>query len=109
MADIDPNEIIDLGKSRDEEFDSPEEKNRVFFPGMSLDAGLIPGEVGSKTFIKVLVEKTSASKTRDGFDMMNMRVLGSADKKVKVKKQSFDDAIEIVIKNKDQNTDHEEE
>jgi len=119
MADIDPDIIIDLGKTRQQELNDPAKKEmffpateKVFFPGMSLEAGLIPGEVGTKTFLKVMVEKTSASKKpgKDNFDIMNMRILGSADKKkAKAKDQTFDESLEIVIQKKEGNTEHEGE
>ena len=99
MATIDPDKIINLGKSPDEEFNGPEE-SKVFFPGMSLDAGMIPGEVGTKMFLKVMVEKTSASKSpgKDHFDLQSMRILGLAEEPKE--KMDIDKALEIVIAEK---------
>jgi len=103
--DIDPDKIIDLGKSRDEEFGSPSsEENKVFFPTMGLDVGMIPGEVGSKMFLKVMVRKVSSDIEHDNerFEIQNMRVLGSADSDHKEAEadMNFDRAVEIVIEKK---------
>ena len=74
--DIDPDKIIDLGKSRDNDFPSitSEEKDKVFFPTMNLDIGMIPGEVGSRMFLKVMVRKVSSDieHNDERFEIQNM-------------------------------------
>ena len=100
---IDPDKIIDLGKSSDEEFNiGSEDKNKVFFPTLNLDMGVIPGEMGSKMFLKVMVKKVSADLSNDDerFEIQNMRVLGSADDNVVEDKMTIDKALEIVEEKK---------
>ena len=67
MSDIDSDKIIDLGKTHDEEFGISEtSEDKIFYPTMNLDAGIIPGDVGSEMFLKVLVKKVSSDISEDG-------------------------------------------
>ena len=114
MSDIDPDKIIDLGKTHDEEFGLNEPENdKVFYPHLRLDAGIIPGDIGSDMFLKVLVKKTSIDIAEnggnEGFEIRNMRIIGHADGNTDHNSDhgsdhnsgdDFDKAVEIVIEKK---------
>jgi len=107
---FDPTEIIDLGKPRGEEFPSmDEEEDKIFFPSMFIDKGIIPGEVGSEWFIKVKVQKTGSNlnSKKEDFDLQAIKVLGPVGKVIERKKSGelFDEAIIVVAK---ENTSHQE-
>ena len=105
--DFDSDKIIDLGKPRKEEFSSHErDDDEIFFPTISLDMDMIPGEVGKSMFVKILLRKVSSDIEHDNerFEMQNMRILGSVDDDESEEKltpgEGFDKAIEIVMEKK---------
>ena len=56
--EFDPEKILDLGKPSGGKAigatPSEPEEDKIFFPTMSLDMGMIPGEVGKQMFVKML-------------------------------------------------------